>query len=85
MATEKMLCPCCKKEHEVQKVSVVETVPYEGVPVVYEAEYWYCEKTKEMQADNEQLAKNQKAMQDAYHVKMALRGVGRNPEQKKKN
>ena len=39
--TEKKLCPCCMEEHEVQTVVVRENNVFKGVPVEYDAEYFY--------------------------------------------
>lgn len=70
--TEKMLCPCCMEEHNVQKITVREKNVFKGVPVRYAAEYWYCDRTDETYADEQQIASNDIAMKNAYREKTGL-------------
>ena len=70
--TEKKLCPCCMEEHEVQTVVVRENNVFMGVPVEYDAEYFYCDRADETYAEEAQIAQNDIAMKNAYRSKTGL-------------
>lgn len=72
LGKEKKLCLCCMEEHEVQRVEIVESNTFKGVPVEYDAEYFYCELTDEMYADEQQISTNDIAMKNAYREKAGL-------------
>ncbi len=70
--TEKMLCPCCMEEHDVQRITAAERTVFKGVPVAYTAEYFYCERADETYADERQISLNDTAMKNAYREKAGL-------------
>ncbi len=72
LITEKKLCLCCMEEHEVQRVTVVESNKFKGEPVEYNAEYYYCDLADEMYADEQQISQNDIAMKNSYREKMGL-------------
>ena len=72
LKTERMLCPCCMEEHEVQTISVMENNVFKEVPLEYKAEYHYCDKADEAYADEQQLSSNDISMKNAYREKMGL-------------
>ena len=41
---ERKLCTCCMEEHDVQRIVIRENNTFKGVPVEYDAEYFYCDK-----------------------------------------
>ena len=67
-----MLCSCCMEKHTVQVVSVSEQNVFKNVPVVYRAEYFYCDRANETYADEQQISSNDIAMKNAYREKMGL-------------
>lgn len=69
---EKRLCPCCMEEHDVQTVEIAENNVFKGVPVEYNAEYFYCDQADETFADEKQVSANDIAMKNAYREKMGL-------------
>lgn len=66
ISTEKRFCQCCMEEHDVQKVLLRETNRFKGVPVEYDAAYFYCDRACETYADEELVSANDVAMKDAY-------------------
>ena len=62
------MCPCFMNEHEAKRVRLREDNIYRGLPVEYDAEYFYCDITGEYYADEDMMAANHDAMVDAYHV-----------------
>lgn len=72
LMTKRMLCPCCMEEHDVQRITTVESNVFKGVPVVYNAEYYYCDRADEAYADEEQISSNDIAMKNSYREKVGL-------------
>ncbi len=68
--TEKKLCPCCMEEHDVQTVVVRESNVFKGVPVEYNAEYFYCDRADETYAEEPQIVQNDIAMKNGGGVKI---------------
>ena len=66
------ICPCCMDEHEVQMITVQEKNVFKGVPLEYDAEYYYCDRADETYADEPQISANDIAMKNAYREKMGL-------------
>ena len=56
--TERRLCTCCMEEHEVKMVRIRERNIFKGVPVEYDAEYFYCDRADETYADEQQISQN---------------------------
>ena len=69
---ERRLCPCCMEEHDVQTILVKESNVFKGVPVEYNAEYFYCARADETFADEQQTSAYDIAMKNAYRKKMGL-------------
>ena len=67
-----MLCPCCMEEHDVQRITTEESNVFKGVPIVYNAEYYYCDRADEAYADEEQISSNDIAMKNSYREKVGL-------------
>ena len=67
-----MLCPCCMEEHDVQRIATVESNVFKGIPIEYNAEYYYCDQADEAYADEQQISINDIAMKNAYREKMGL-------------
>ena len=65
-STEKMLCACCMEEHDVKTIMIRESNIFKGVPVEYDAEYFYCDRADETYADEQQISQNDIAMKNAY-------------------
>ena len=72
LMTKRMLCPCCMEEHDVQRITTVESNVFKGVPIVYNAEYYYCDRADEAYADEEQISSNDIAMKNSYREKVGL-------------
>lgn len=70
--TERRLCTCCMEEHDVKTVRVRETNTFKGVPVEYDAEYFYCDCADETYADEQQISQNDIAMKNAYRAHEGL-------------
>lgn len=70
--TERKLCPCCMEEHDVQTIAVMESSVFKGVPVEYDAEYFYCDRSGETFADEQQTSAYDIAMKNAYRKKVGL-------------
>lgn len=66
LKTERQLCQCCMEEHDVQRVLVRESNRLKGMPVEYDAEYFYCDRADEVYADEALISANDIAMKDAY-------------------
>jgi putative zinc finger/helix-turn-helix YgiT family protein len=60
------------EEHDVQTVLIRESNVFKGVPVEYDAEYFYCDKADETYADEQQISSNDIAMKNAYRVASGL-------------
>ena len=54
LMTKRMLCPCCMEEHDVQRIATVESNVFKGIPIEYNAEYYYCDQADEAYADEQQ-------------------------------
>lgn len=63
---EKRLCECCMEEHDVRKVLVKEKNIFKGICVVYDAEYFYCDRADETYVNEEMISANDIAMKNAY-------------------
>ena len=72
LGKEKKLCLSCMEEHEVYKAAIAEKNVFKGVAVEYMAEYFYCDRTDEMYADEQQISFNDIAMKNAYREKVGL-------------
>ena len=72
MNAERKLCTCCMEEHEVKTVLIQENNIFKGVPVKYDAEYFYCDRADETYADEQQISQNDIAMKNAYRVHEGL-------------
>ena len=72
LMTKRMLCPCCMEEHDVQRITTKESNVFKGVPIVYNAEYYYCDRADEAYADEEQISSNDIAMKNSYREKAGL-------------
>ena len=72
MNTEKKLCTCCMEEHDVKTVLIHESNIFKGVPVDYDAEYFYCDRADETFADEQQISQNDIAMKNAYRAHEGL-------------
>ena len=70
--TERRLCTCCMEEHDVKTVMVREKNTFKGVPVEYDAEYFYCDRSDETYADEQQISQNDIAMKNAYRAHEGL-------------
>ena len=70
--TERRLCTCCMEEHDVKTVRVRETNTFKGVPVEYDAEYFYCDRADETYADEQRISQNDIAMKNAYRAHEGL-------------
>ena len=70
--SQKMLCPCCMEDHDVQIVRVNEVNVFKSINVSYDAEYYYCDKSGETYADEKQFAQNDIAMKNAYRSAVGL-------------
>ena len=68
----KMICPCCMQEHDVEIVRETEHNIFKGQNVEYEAAYMYCEYADEYFADEALMTENDLAMKHAYRLKMQL-------------
>ena len=66
------LCTSCMEEHDVQTVLIRESNVFKGVPVEYDAEYFYCDKADETYADEQQISANDIAMKNAYRIVSGL-------------
>lgn len=69
---EKRLCPCCMEEHEVNKVHIEEQMSFKDMPVIYTAEYFYCDSADEFYMDEEMISSNDIRMKDAYRESNGL-------------
>ena len=65
-------CPCCMEKHALNKVTVKESGIFKDVTVEFTAEYYYCDKTDETYADEDQISSNDISMKNAYRIKMGL-------------
>jgi len=72
LGKEKKLCLSCMEEHEVQRIAIVESNMFKGISVEYNAEYFYCDRTDEAYADEQQISLNDIAMKNSYREKMGL-------------
>ena len=72
LMSERILCPCCMEKHDVKRVTTEESNIFKGVPVKYEAEYFYCDRADETYADERQVSSNDIALKNAYREKMGL-------------
>ncbi len=69
---KKRLCECCMEEHDVQKVLVRENSIFKGMPVDYDAEYFYCDHANEFYSDEKMISINDIAMKNAYRKEAGL-------------
>ena len=65
---ERRLCACCMEEHDVKTVVIHEKNVFKGIPVEYDAKYFYCDHANETYADEQQISQNDIAMKNAYRV-----------------
>lgn len=72
IGSEKRMCSCCMKEHDVKKISVEEHTIFKNTPVDYDAEYYYCDNADELYADEEMTSDNDIRMKDSYRKVMGL-------------
>lgn len=72
LETVMMQCLCCMERHAVRKIKVEEHNTFMGLPVKYNAEYFYCDKADETYADEEQISSNDIAMKNAYRKQVNL-------------
>lgn len=72
LMSERILCPCCMEKHDVKRITTEESNIFKGVPVKYEAEYFYCDRVDETYADERQVSSNDIALKNAYREKMGL-------------
>ena len=72
MNEETKLCPCCMEKHNIQIIEIKENNMFKGIPIEYNAEYFYCDKTDEMYAEEPQISLNDISMKNAYRKKMGL-------------
>lgn len=70
--SEKRLCTCCMKEHEVKTVCVMENICFKDIPVEYEATYFYCDAAEELYMEEGMIIRNDIAMKDAYRKQKEL-------------
>lgn len=70
--SEKRLCMCCMEEHDVKLVRTLETATFKNEKVSYQAEYLYCENAEEFFTDEEQIAKNDICLKNAYRKQVGL-------------
>lgn len=66
ISTEKRLCQCCMEEHEVRRVLIKEDSIFKGMPVEYNAEYFYCDRGDEFYSDENMISANDISMKNAY-------------------
>ena len=64
------ICPCCMERHRANKIFAMENNVYNGVPVKYKVEYWYCSNADETFADERQLQANFQSMKTVYKKKI---------------
>ena len=69
---ERRLCTCCMEEHDVKTVMVRERNTFKGVPIEYDAEYFYCDRANETYEDERQISQNDIAMKNAYRTHEGL-------------
>ena len=69
---ERKLCTCCMEEHDVQRIVIKENNTFKGVPVEYDAEYFYCDNAGETYADEQQISANDISMKNAYRQATGL-------------
>lgn len=64
--SEKRLCTCCMKEHEVKTVLVKEQATFKNVKITYDASYLFCDASEELYMDEQQMQENDVRLKDAY-------------------
>ena len=64
--SEKRICLCCMEEHVVKTVLVMDQATFKNSTVNYEALYFFCELTKELYMDEQQMQDNDIRLKDAY-------------------
>ena len=72
LSKERKRCFCCMEEHEVKRVIIAERNVFKKESVEYDAEYFYCDRTNEIYADEQQISLNDIAMKNAYREKKGL-------------
>lgn len=70
--SEKQLCVCCMKEHEVKTVLVKEHATFKNIRVDYDASYLYCDTAEELYTDEDQMQENDIRLKDAYRKAKGL-------------
>ena len=63
------------EEHDVHTIAMKESNVFKGVPVEYVAEYFYCDRTGETFADEQQITAYDIAMKNAYRMKVGCMDV----------
>lgn len=72
LRTEKKMCSCCMKEHDVSVVCVTEQASFKNTSVNYAAEYFYCDVAEELYMDEAMIARNDISMKEAYRRECGL-------------
>ena len=67
-----MFCPCCMEKHATKIIHRKESNIFKELLVEYDAQYSYCEQTKEIFEDENQISVNDISMKDAYREKKGL-------------
>lgn len=70
--SERKLCVCCMEQHEVAIVLVKEMTTFKGEQVEYLAVHEYCDRTDELVAREDMIAKNYISMKRAYQKKVGF-------------
>lgn len=70
--SEKRLCSCCKEEHEVKTVLIMDQTTFKNSIVEYEASYLLCDLAEELYIDEQQMQDNDIRLKDAYRKKEGL-------------
>ncbi len=70
--SEKKICMCCMKEHEVKTVQVRERASFKNKMVDYLAIYSYCDRSEDLYMDESQMRENDIKMKDAYRSSEGL-------------
>ncbi|MBQ8162406.1 MAG: XRE family transcriptional regulator, partial [Clostridia bacterium] len=60
------------EDHDVQRVVIKEHNIFKGVPIEYDAEYFYCDNADETYADEQQISANDISMKNAYREATGL-------------
>lgn len=72
LKSEKKLCLCCMKEHDVKTVQVKEQTIFKNSNVIFDAVYFYCDVADELYGDEQQIEKNDITLKDEYRKNEGL-------------